>query len=94
MHSTAVERRDEPVVELVASRTGPKKITADRLRRVENLQAQLTECAVASEQLAEEELNGWVVGNPQTQVSARAEPLQDLAMKLYQAVEALEALYS
>lgn len=74
--------------------TGPKKMTAERLQRVEKLQATLTEAAIMAERLGEEELGGWVVGTPRKEVSSRAEPLQEMATRVYGYVEALEALYS
>lgn len=73
---------------------GPKKMTAERLQRVEKLQATLTEAAIMAERLGEEELGGWVVGTPRKEVSVRAEPLQQMATTVYEYVEALEALYS
>lgn len=89
MHA-AVEADDRPPLVAV---TGPVKLTAARLARVEELQAQLRTAADLADALTTEEENGWVPGQP-GQRSHRVEPLEAMSRRLAADADALEALYS
>lgn len=84
-HSVRVESR--PVV------TNPKKLTAARLEKVEQIQRRMVEIVALLGDLTEEEENGWIPGSPQTG-STRVEPLRKITGEIASGVETLENLYS
>lgn len=75
-------------------KTKPGKMTAERLAKVEQLQADLRTCAVQASQLADEEENGWQPGTPQQARTHRVDPLEKLAASCAESADYLEDLYS
>lgn len=72
---------------------GPKKLTPERLARVEKIQHELRGVAEDLEELIEQEQNGWTPGSPST-MSVRVKPLEGMLSEVGKSVATLEVLYS
>lgn len=75
-------------------RTRPGKMTAERLAKVERLQADLRACATQAAALSLEEENGWQPGTPQQARTHRVDPLEAMARGLADHADQLEDLYA
>ncbi len=71
-----------------------RKVTAERLRKVEEIQKLLVRVAGLVDGIVEEEYHGWVPGSPQTPRTERVEPLETLSEALFASVDLLERIYS
>ncbi len=82
--------------EVVALRVASerRKVTAERLRKVEEIQKLLVRVAWLVDEIVEEEYHGWVPGSPQTARTERVEPLESLSESLLASVDLLERIYS
>lgn len=85
--------QERELIEAYAGAPVVKKLTPERLARVEKIQHELRGVAEDLSALIEQEQNGWTPGEP-TPMSARVKPLEGMLAEVEKGVASLEVLYS